>query len=410
VTLAFHAAPPSGWINDPNALYAHDGRFRMLMQRRTDAPAFVETGWGLAESDDLLRWRWCGEAISAEAAAWAYSGSVVSSGSALEAFHTVHAPDGETQVRRTSHDGGATWSAAATLPVPRTAARRDPFVFAWGGGWRMLLARPCPWEGWEAAAPSVIEVWASPDRADWAQVGEIGSWDPPGVLWEVPVLLPDAAGDAATLIWSRVDRRGGGAACSALWRRGRFDGTGFVADGEAEPFDYGPDFYAPMLNVAEGWPDGERVAVGWIGSWDTARRMPWPGFAGGPISVPRAVGPGLTVGLPERPRAAFAKPVERVPVAGLGTAICDDFVVEAGNLRIASDRDALVVERRGGGFDWHRRWPALPTSANSLDILRDGPVFELFVGGRSVTAAVQGDGWSLTSRGRAVPVDWQVLD
>ena len=186
MSLAFHASPPPGeWLNDPNGLVHVDGRWRLFVQHRADAPAFRATGWARLSSPDLLDWTWDGPVIAADGDDWAYSGSVMRDGAGLVATHTVHdAANGqERQVRRTSGDGGASWSAAAPL-IGAARNSRDPFVF--DGGAAMLLARPCDWDDVNTA--SHLAIWRCGDGG-WQETGRIGPWHPPGVMWEVPVVL-----------------------------------------------------------------------------------------------------------------------------------------------------------------------------------------------------------------------------
>ena len=81
MTFAFHASPrPGEWMNDPNGLSFHNGRYRLWAQHSDAAPDFRQIGWGSWSSSDLLDWRWDGVAIPYNAGVSAYSGSVGSWG------------------------------------------------------------------------------------------------------------------------------------------------------------------------------------------------------------------------------------------------------------------------------------------------------------------------------------------
>jgi sucrose-6-phosphate hydrolase SacC (GH32 family) len=393
VSLDFHAAPPGDWINDPNALLFDGTRYRLLVQHRADAPTFMATGWGAFESDDLLRWRWVGSAIPPGTNRWAYSGSVVDSGAALLAFHTEHDAAAGLQMQRVrrSQDGGASWDAGDELAIPPLPGRRDPFVFRWQDGWRMLLARPCAWDHWQDEPPSHIEIWASDDLCAWHQVGRIGPWDPPGVLWEVPVRISDDGGEG--LVLSRVDRRGGRAVCDTVAVPGHFTGDGFTVTATAQPLDLGPDFYAAMTNLAHGWPDPNTVVTGWLASWDTARQARWRGFAGGPISLPRCFawrnGRAALSALPAVV-AGFTIPSAIVPKSGMGIAT----VVGGFHVKISGQDCCLdIISGHASGdvivcrasenpqFDWSRHHPGVlqGSGMRTLRLFIDGPVVELFI-------------------------------
>ena len=384
MSLAFHASPPPGeWLNDPNGLVYADGRWRLFVQHRADAPAFRATGWARLSSPDLLDWTWDGPVIAAAGDDWAYSGSVARDGAGLVATHTVHdaATGLERQVRRTSRDAGASWSAA--LPLIGAARNvRDPFVF--DGGAAMLLACPCDWN--DPGAASHLAVWRRRDGG-WHETARIGPWHPPGVMWEVPVVARVDGRDV--LLISTVDRRGGGADCTVYAWVGTLLPDGFVRDPVGDPggqiVDLGPDFYAAM--AVEGLP----LVVAWLSSWATARAIPWPGFAGGVIGLPRrlALSRGRVVHHPAVPDAAFSYPIPAVPVAGQGRLSIDgtrDFAltVEGSDaaVTIATEGGSLSVDRTGPPpLAWHRRHPAVlaAPSTRDLTLFVDGPAIELFI-------------------------------
>jgi sucrose-6-phosphate hydrolase SacC (GH32 family) len=393
--LAFHAAPPDGtWINDPNGLVHAGGQWRLFAQHRADAPDFRATGWARFSSPDLLRWTFDGAAMPPDGTRWNYSGCVLSVPGSLEAVHTLHDQGEERQVRRTSTDDGATWSEALDLSSLGAPARnrRDPFLFAHGGAWYALLAEPCDWTGWEGAPPSRLCLYRSADRRSFELVGRIGPWSPAGVMWEVPLLL--FVGGRAVLVVSVVDRRGGGAATGVRAWTGRFTETGFERDLGAEPegtpVDFGPDFYAMMTAAGTDAP----LAVGWLSGWGTARRMPWPGFGGGPISLPREpvlVGGRLGLRAPQQLVQKFSNPVPGPVPGGMACAVIPghaDFTLdvqgESASLKVAADPGAgsLAVQRRGAAeLDWSGEH-ALAFAAAAQRTLRlfvDGPVVELFL-------------------------------
>jgi sucrose-6-phosphate hydrolase SacC (GH32 family) len=392
------------WINDPNALLYADGAYRLFVQHRADAPEFRATGWARLSSPDLLRWTFDGVVIPPGGPDWAYSGSVQAMDGALTAIHTEHSGGLERQVRRTSHDGGASWSAGD--PVPKLGAparnRRDPFVFRDGDGWALLLAEPCDWTEWRTSPPSRLRLYRSADARSWQEAGTIGPWHPPGVMWEVPVVTRIDGRDV--LFVSTVDRRADGAACAVRAWVGTLGEDGFELDRNAPVdghcVDMGPDFYALMSNVEEGWPDaGRRSFVAWAGSWGTARQIGWPGFHGGPITLPRSLaleprGAGLWLahrpgpGLLDRFLHAAAEPVP----AGVATT-----TVAAGakriELRLAGPVETLeirldvvegsaAIERRGrDAVIWSAR-PRFPPAApgpRSIVLFVDGPLVEFFL-------------------------------
>ncbi|MBL0924622.1 MAG: hypothetical protein IBJ12_09195 [Sphingomonadaceae bacterium] len=426
--IAFHASPPPGeWYNDPNALLFDGTGFHIFAQHRADAPAFERNGWARISSPDLLHWSDHRGVIPPDKND-AWSGSIVADGPGLEVWHTRHCERMQDQVMRRSHDTGQSWTQALASLGPARTDWRDPFVFRWCREWRMLLAVPCPWSADGTSTRSCIEIYrADASRVDWEKIGQIGPWNDMGVLWEVPLLLPDPMGDNFwSLIISRVDRRHESAWCDVQRWRGHFDGTQFARlkgdDDEGESVDCGPDYYAAMANVEEHWPFAERALVGWASNWQTARRMPWPGFHGGPIALPRQL---TAVGTAPIPSIidAFSQSAAAVPKAGLGQA---RNLVGPLALRIEGKSDRLLVgvaldgtlsvERDGAEWlQWRREFPATMRAQRTLSLFLDGPLIELHIGpdDRWITCALPQQDLpfmvSLRDNGAAVPFDWHSL-
>jgi sucrose-6-phosphate hydrolase SacC (GH32 family) len=430
VSLAFHAAPPDGdWLNDPNALIATPEGFRLLAQHRGDSPHFAVVDWGSLSSRNMLDWHWEGIAIHASPAASAYSGSLLQIGGRSEIFHTVHehGTSLERQVRLVASDASSMrWYAEPVSGLPGARRNlRDPFVFQYEEGWRMLLAASCDWRDWRAGGASELRVFASDDLAIWREAGRIGPWHDPGVMWEVPALTRQDGRDL--LFVSTVDRRGGGADCGVRAWSGRFDGATFHRDDPAgSPVDLGPDFYAMIPGSGDGWP-GTPPFVGWLASWNTAREPVWPGFSGGPISLPRVVKArdGRVTHEPLIGAAAF-RPGDQRPIAGLATAEIaggDPFslTLTTGKARLLIEGDPrsglLRLDRVAGApFTWraeHRGVLALAAS-RTVRLFVDGPAIELFLepDGLAASVVLPGHlaGAVLEVDGRAVPLGWSSYD
>lgn len=377
---AWHAvAPATHWMNDPNGLWRDDeGLWHLWFQYRDDPPAYSRTHWGRLVSRDGLVWSFEGTDFAADADSDIYSGCVVNvEGAVQRAYVTRHRhgrvrvaesvlPPVEQTVESWQRDGlHAAWRAAppASRVDPGLRDFRDPFVFRYGNGWRMLVAEPCPWDGAaQGPARSRLQIWRSVNGLQWEPAGAIGPWDPPRVMWEVPQLLPlsalqspesaaaPKAGELWVLLLSVLDRRvgtpgtdGTDIGCSVRWHLGTFDGARFdPVAGDASPalpflpitptsptaptapttpaapatqatpatskapkasvssaeeanrctlsgrlLDHGPDFYAACLQTPSYTHPAGPALVAWMSHWAYARRLPLPGFAGGPMTLPR---------------------------------------------------------------------------------------------------------------------------
>ncbi|QMW21911.1 hypothetical protein [Sandaracinobacteroides saxicola] len=382
--MAFHAHAPAGeWLNDPNGLLFSGGRWRLFAQHRADAPDFAATGWARLSGDDLLRWDWDGVAIPA-GDEWAYSGCVLPGPVAV---HTAHAAGLERQVLRRSGDGGRTWGPARALDGLGGAARnrRDPFVWPVNGGWRMLLAAPCDWRAWRDEGPSRLLLFeAEALEGPWRAAGEVTVGLPRGVMLEMPARVAVPGGGEA-LVWSTVDRRGDGAD-GTVWRwDGGFADGRWQGSGTPCRLDLGPDFYAAI-------PGGDML-IGWASSWATARAMPWGGFHGGPLSLPRAM---TAAGSAPVPAIAdrFSVRQTTMPAAGLGVAaVAGVFSLRieghgaAFTLAVAADGAARL--ERTGDFAWGDE-ARLQAGPKRLSLFVDGPLVELHIApdDRWVTVAV----------------------
>ena len=54
---SYHFTAPRQWINDPNGLCFHDGRYHLYYQYNPGAAKWGDIHWGHASSADLVAWR-----------------------------------------------------------------------------------------------------------------------------------------------------------------------------------------------------------------------------------------------------------------------------------------------------------------------------------------------------------------
>lgn len=405
MSFNFHACPPPGeWMNDPNGLAFQNGRYRLWAQHSDSAPEYRMIGWGSWSSADLLQWRWDGVAMPYHDGCSVYSGSVAATeGGLIDAWFTRHdhARNWQTQHRAAGPD----WTQTSAKLPPEGRNCRDPFVFrsAATQDWVMLVTEPCDWNDWSNEAASHLTVWRSTDRRSWLQNGTIGPWHPQGVMWEVPALID--FGDVQALIVSLVDRRGGATHCSVRYWLGKFDGAEFRPEADYWSdgilLDDGPDFYAAIPNLALGWPDHERVIVGWASSWATARSMTWPGGVhGGTSSLPRTI-TYQNGRLHQRPvgAASALKPFVRHWRPGETTAI--EVCGSQARLTIKIEPDGFVAATRNADTPeliWNSSRLLSLTYPTDIEVFVDCGLIETFflTEGRVLTAYVPG-GTTVTS-------------
>lgn len=199
----YHIRPQRGWLNDPNGMTYHRGRWHVFYQHNPAAAVHGDIHWGHASSDDLVTWRehpvafaptpggpdslgcWSGVFLDAEAADGepfvAYSGVVDDTYAST------------TLLRRPLDDGLETWSepwVVATTPrADDVAVMRDPFVFHYGGRrWALHGA------GLTDGEPAVL-LYSCDDLGAWKYEGvwlrQADTLDAPypADIWECPQLV-----------------------------------------------------------------------------------------------------------------------------------------------------------------------------------------------------------------------------
>ena len=281
---AYHFTPPNGWMNDPNGLIFHKGRYHLFYQYHPDATVWGPMHWGHAESTDLTHWTHQPIALYPDALGWIFSGSAVTDSTnsagfgaeALVAVFTYHndaiwkqgRKNTESQGLAYSLDAGRSWTKYAGNPVLDNSGEqdfRDPKVFRHGDGWRMVLA-----------AGDRIKIFSSADLKQWRFESDFKE-DEPGAdlgVWECPDLLRLRAEDGRER-WLMIVNHGDKAPNGGSGTRyfvGDFDGRQFTATQPARWLDAGTDFYAGV-SFADA-PGGKPLLLAWMSNWQYAQKTP----------------------------------------------------------------------------------------------------------------------------------------
>ena len=299
-----HFAPRRNWINDPNGLVFHKGRYHLFFQHNPDGIEHTNMSWGHASSADLVHWDEHPLALRYDDEAEIYSGSVVYDeqgtagfGPALVAVYTSASRqrDRQAQAIAYSTDDGETWTQYEGNPVLDRGSRefRDPKVFRYSGEageyWVMVTV--------EAIERRVL-LYRSDDLKEWAYLSDYGPAGAIGGVWECPDLFPLAVdGDPSDVRWVLLISLTMGSVAGGAGTQyvvGSFDGTTFRPDvprpGLISPvsidglpsreeldacdwLDFGRDNYAGV--TFSGLPDEDRTLIAWMNNWDYARSMPY---------------------------------------------------------------------------------------------------------------------------------------
>jgi len=294
----YHFTPESGWMNDPNGLYWHNGLYHLFFQHQPGQSQWGPMHWGHATSPDLVRWQQQPIALFPQGAHTIFSGSAVvdaanTSGfgdgrsAPVVAIFTLHDSanansgrvDVETQGLAWSLDNGHTWTHYEQNPVlenPGIRDFRDPKV-AWDPQrqhWRMSLA-----------AHDRICFYASPNLKEWTFLSEFGARiGAHGGVWECPDLFQIAIEGSTEKKWVllvSLTLGGPNGGSATQYFVGDFDGTRFTLDarfarqldGEGAAWlDWGRDHYAGVLfNHAPGCAP---LMIGWMSNWQYAGNTP----------------------------------------------------------------------------------------------------------------------------------------
>ncbi|MFT4126347.1 MAG: glycoside hydrolase family 32 protein [Gordonia sp. (in: high G+C Gram-positive bacteria)] len=315
---SLHYAPSRNWVNDPNGLLYHNGRYHLFFQYNPLGIEHANLSWGHASSVDLINWDDHPVAIAFDDAEEVFSGSVVvdEAGTtgfgapgvpALVAFYTSMSKTAARQVQSIAYsvDDGMTWTKYSGNPVIDRGSPhfRDPKVFRWHGAeesyWVMVAV--------EAIDRQVV-FYRSHDLLSWEFLSEFGAVGAVGGEWECPDLFPlrvdgasaatgddrasaatgddGASGEVRWVLLVSLNPGGIAGGSGTQYFVGDFDGRAFTPSPGASAvdaadaagmrglgwLDYGRDCYAGVSFA--GLADDERTLIAWMSNWDYARVLP----------------------------------------------------------------------------------------------------------------------------------------
>lgn len=315
-----HFSPRENWMNDPNGLVFHEGKWHLFFQHNPQGTRWGNMSWGHATSSDLLHWEQQPLAIpqtfddAGNPVEDIFSGSAVSDvtnssglGTAenpplvalYTSAYTQHHPTlagRQAQSLAYSLDDGQTWTKYAGNPVlDRGSANfRDPKVFRYDGPagsyWVMVAV--------EAVDHKVV-LYRSDNLIDWTYLSEFGNANATGGVWECPDLFPLAVdGDPDNVKWVMVVNLNPGAVgggSGGQYFVGEFDGTTFTSESTvSEP---APPAGVPLADfdggTYAGWTVANEPGNDHQGPWGAA---PAAGTLPGQNPVSGHLGTGLVNG------------------------------------------------------------------------------------------------------------------
>lgn len=287
----YHYSSPFGWINDPNGLYYHLGKYHLYYQHNPYGARWGNMSWGHAHSEDLIHWHTQPAAILPNSFGDIFSGSIIVDQKndagfgkdTILAFYTS-AGDRQTQCLAYSNDNGQTFTNYKHNPIlsdPNYTDFRDPKVF-WhedSAKWIMSLA-----------TSQTISFYSSTNLKEWTKISEFGDdiGNHEGV-WECPDLFQLSHGKHQKwVLFVSVNPGGPNEGSATQYFIGEFNGQSFVADILPYPLwiDYGRDNYAGVC-----WhnnPKSKPLYIGWMSNWDYANQIPTKLFKNA-MTLPRTL-------------------------------------------------------------------------------------------------------------------------
>lgn len=278
---AYHFSPKYGWMNDPNGMVYHDGKYHLFYQYNPYASVWGNMHWGHAVSDDLNKWEHQPVAITPDTLGAIFSGSAVidkdnTAGFGHNAMIAIYTSAGDMQTQSIAYslDNGLTFIKYEKNPVLSNTDIvdfRDPKVFWHKASQKWIMS---------LATSQTITFYGSKNLKEWEKLSEFGvGLGAHGGVWECPDLFPLAYnGQTKWVLFVSINPGGPNGGSATQYFIGDFDGTMFKADKLPHPLwlDYGRDNYAGVTwNDA---PDNRRIFIGWMSNWDYANQVPTVNF------------------------------------------------------------------------------------------------------------------------------------
>ena len=277
---AYHHTPLYGWMNDPNGMFYHNGRWHLYYQWNPYASLWANMTWGHSSSTDLIHWTHHDDAIQGDGLGAIFSGSAVvdknnTAGFGKDAAIAIYTSASATQKQSLAYstDEGMTFTKFDGNPIISDEKEcRDPNFF-WNEQthkWNLVLANSLGHQDW---------FFESTDLKTWTKTGEFGEgygaqegvWECPDLM-ELPVI---GTKEKKWVLIVNINPGGKFGGSATQYFTGDFDGKVFRCD-TPKPvtkwMDFGKDHYATV-----SWsnaPEGRHTVIAWMSNWQYANIVP----------------------------------------------------------------------------------------------------------------------------------------
>lgn len=274
---AFHVSAPVGWINDPNGFSIYQNTAHLFFQFYPYDSVWGPMHWGHVKSDDFIKWEDLPTALAPDQsydAEGCFSGSAIATSEGHALLYTgVMKKDNKVYQNQCLAIGdGLHYEKIDQNPVvdgaimPEDCSRedfRDPKVWQEDGLYYMVAGNRTN----DHVAQVVL--FSSHDLTHWKFESVIAKDKQGnlGAVWECPDFFK-LDGEQFLIVspqdMCESDTFHNGN--NAIYLTGTYDNKTHIFDyQQARAIDDGIDFYAPQTLEA---PDGRRIMVAWMQSWD----------------------------------------------------------------------------------------------------------------------------------------------
>ena len=295
-----HFAPQKNWMNDPNGMFYHKGKYHLYFQHNPNSNVWGPMHWGHATSENLIHWNEHPIALYPDKLGTIFSGSAVVDLENTSGFGSIENPpivaiftnhNSEEEKKGSelfqnqsiaySLDDGYSWEKYNSNPViknPGVKDFRDPKVIWYEKDKKWILT---------LAASQVTKFYESKDLKNWNFVSSFGE----GIgnhngVWECPDLFELQVKGTSKTKWVHlvsINPGGPNGGSATQYFIGDFDGKKFTIDEKFENqmkknhnfwTDFGRDNYAGVTYFNGTNNKFMKLYQGWMSNWQYAGLVP----------------------------------------------------------------------------------------------------------------------------------------
>lgn len=267
----YHIYPESGLMNDPNGLSYFNGKYQVFYQWFPFEPTHGMKHWGHVSSEDLVHWQQEPVALIPDQEYeknGCYSGNAIEKDGLLYLFYTANY---KTEQGKVPKQAVAFMNENGTIqkyennpiidgaPLGISGEIRDPFVFARGDSYYMLLG------GKSLKNEGVLLLYQSENLLDWHYQGTIDLPIDTGYMLECPSLIEVDGKDVLFLSPMGYQKQGHRYhnRFASIYLIGHLDVETRTFELEAlDELDAGFDYYAPQAFYGK---EQQPLTLGWFG-------------------------------------------------------------------------------------------------------------------------------------------------